>query len=81
MLINLDYLTTCLFLAWLRGRRKDVPSTDEVLRNVGIMQLKKVNAKKVAEENPFVHEEVNVPIAPKFPVLQEFELPEKATKK
>lgn len=57
-----------------------MPSTDEVLRNVGIMQLKKVNAKKVAEENPFVHEETEVPVAPKFPVLKEFELPDKATK-
>ncbi|XP_017783974.1 PREDICTED: mimitin, mitochondrial [Nicrophorus vespilloides] len=30
--------------AWLRGRRVEVPSDEEVLRNLAIMQLKKKNA-------------------------------------
>lgn len=70
------------FSAWLRGRRKDIPKTEEVLTNLGISQLKKVNAKKVAQENPFVHEEREIPtVDPKFPVLEDFELPQSTRKK
>ncbi len=68
--------------AWLRGRRKEIPSNEEVLRNLGIMQMKKVNAKKVALENPFVHEEsANASDAQKFPVLSDYELPDQMLKK
>lgn len=68
--------------AWLRGRRKEVPNTEEVLKNLGIMQIKKINAKKVAIENPFVHEESELP-APtsKFPVLKDYELPDQMMRK
>lgn len=37
--------------------------------------MKKDNAKKVAIANPFVHEASEIPSAPKFPVLEEYELP------
>ncbi|EFX81556.1 hypothetical protein DAPPUDRAFT_303452 [Daphnia pulex] len=68
--------------AWLRGRRKEIPSTEEVLKNLGIMQMKKTNAKKVAIENPFVHEESQVnPNEHKFPVISEYELPDQIIKK
>ncbi len=68
--------------AWLRGRRKEIPSTEEVLKNLGIMQMKKTNAKKVAIENPFVHEESQVNLnAHKFPVLSEYEIPDQTIKK
>ena len=45
--------------------------------------MKKVNAAKVAKENPFIsNEESEIPAsAPKFPVLKDFELPEQDLKK
>jgi len=66
------------FAAWLRGRRQQVPSNDEVLRSVGIAQLKKINAKQVAINNPFVKEEQDSPVAeaPKYPVYEAYELPD-----
>lgn len=70
-----------LSLAWLRGRRKEVPTTEEILKNVGIMQMKKINSKTVAEQNPFVHEESTVQTTPKFPTLTDFELPDRKGKK
>lgn len=33
--------------AWLRGRRQEPPSEDEVMKNLAIMQLKKKNAIEV----------------------------------
>ena len=70
------------FKAWLRGRRKGVPSTEEVLQSLAIMQMKTINAKKVAEENPFVIEPSEIPEAtPKFPVLREYEHPDNSEKK
>lgn len=66
-----------LFPAWLRGRRKEVPDTEEVLKNLAIMQMKKINAQKVAIENPFVNKESELPASTsKFPVFKEYELPE-----
>lgn len=68
--------------AWLRGRRKEIPSNEEVLKNLGIMQMKKVNAEKVAIANPFVHEESEIASnAHKFPVLSDYELPDQMLKK
>lgn len=66
-------------LAWLRGRRKDVPTIEEVLRSAGISQMKKENAKKVALENPFVKEDDDdnsrtVSKVP-FPTYNEYDMP------
>lgn len=75
---------TFSFTAWLRGRRKEVPKTDEILKNLGIMQMKKVNAVKVAQENPFVHaeeQEISHQPTSQFPKLDEFELPKSRLKK
>ena len=49
-----------------------------MLRSVGIAQLKKINAKQVAINNPFVKEEQESPVveAPKYPVYEDCELPD-----
>ncbi|KAG8237065.1 hypothetical protein J437_LFUL005172 [Ladona fulva] len=36
--------------AWLRGRRKDPPSEEELLKNLAVMEMKKKNAQRIAEE-------------------------------
>lgn len=36
--------------AWLRGRRKDPPTEDEVMRNLAIMQMKKINAIEINKQ-------------------------------
>lgn len=33
--------------SWLRGRRRDPPSEEEVMRNYAIMQIKKKNAREI----------------------------------
>lgn len=58
--------------AWLRKRRAEPPSDEEVLKNKAIMEMKKVNAAKLAAERgePILTQE-----EPKtsFPVYEEYE--------
>ena len=64
------------FSAWLRGRRSEVPKTEEVMRNVAIMQMKRENAPKVMLENPFVNDgesSESKEAASNFPTYNEYE--------
>jgi len=62
--------------AWLRGRRANPPTENELLTNLAISDMKKKNSKKVALENPFVKDEGGeIPEAPQFPVYTEYEDP------
>ena len=64
-------------IAWLRGRRVDVPTNDELQTNLAISDMKKTNSKKVALENPFVKDETGEMVqAPQFPVYTEYEDPD-----
>ena len=58
--------------AWLRRRRADPPSDEEVARNKAIMELKKVNAAKLAEERGEVSGTKAEPPSA-FPVWDEYE--------
>jgi len=63
--------------AWLRGRRVDIPTNDELQMNLAISDMKKTNSKKVALENPFVTDETGEMVqAPQFPVYTEYEDPD-----
>jgi len=69
-------LSLLLNAAWLRGRRNNAPTEEEVLKSLGISMMKKENSKKVALENPFVRdgtEESEIPTKAEFPVYKEYE--------
>jgi len=62
--------------AWLRYRRNNAPTQNELLTNLAISDMKKTNSKKVALENPFVKEEADEILqAPQFPVYSEYQDP------
>ena len=75
--------------AWLRGRRKEVPTEEEVLKSLGISLMKKENARKVAVENPFVVDDSkdgsttanNTSAKVEYPVFNEYEHPGARNKK
>jgi len=40
------------FLAWLRGRRETPPTTEEIMKNLAISDLKKQNAAELEAKEP-----------------------------
>lgn len=63
--------------AWLRGRRKEPPQEEEILKNVAIMQMKKRNALALTEKYRKPEETDLVPTQNKgvesFPKYDEYE--------
>ncbi|KAF0297304.1 NADH dehydrogenase [ubiquinone] 1 alpha subcomplex assembly factor 2 [Amphibalanus amphitrite] len=60
--------------AWLRRRRAQPPTDDEVARNRAIMELKKINAAKLAEQRGEVIEPAKPERPSAFPVWEEYEV-------
>ncbi|XP_063235876.1 NADH dehydrogenase [ubiquinone] 1 alpha subcomplex assembly factor 2 [Bacillus rossius redtenbacheri] len=64
--------------AWLRGRRSEAPKEEEVLRNLALMQVKKENARKIAEREAASRDSSSLGTEVKgkesFPARKEYEI-------
>ncbi|XP_055381801.1 NADH dehydrogenase [ubiquinone] 1 alpha subcomplex assembly factor 2 [Condylostylus longicornis] len=75
---SFDNEITAEWEAWLRGRRVDPPTKEELVRNLSIMEMKRRNAAKLDEVYGKKKDEFEVPKDSKgrssFPTYDEYEI-------
>ncbi|CAL1262315.1 unnamed protein product [Larinioides sclopetarius] len=59
--------------AWLRGRRHDAPTEEEVMQNLALAKTKKIKGDEIAARDQTASHSSNIEEKPRFPKLEDYE--------
>ncbi|KAF8792394.1 hypothetical protein HNY73_003995 [Argiope bruennichi] len=59
--------------AWLRGRRRDAPTEEEVMQNLALAQTKKIKGDEIAARDQAASHSSTLEEKPRFPKLEDYE--------